>query len=117
MTVMLQNMSRRLGQELTCGAFLMTTFTRNSQVKPTAACRRRTVLQALAAGACVLGVPAAAPRTALAATRPLRILHIMSYHAEWQWNRDQFDSFRAELADLDVEYQVIEMDMKRNSGR
>lgn len=94
----------------------MTTFTRTEQVKPTASYRRRTVLQALAAGACTLGAPLAAARMTQAATRPLRVLHVMSYHADWQWNRDQFDSFRTELADLDVEYQVIEMDMKRNSA-
>ena len=93
----------------------MTTFTRNAQTGTTTACRRRSVLQALAVAACSLGAPLAATRTTLAATRPLRILHIMSYHADWQWNRDQFDGFRAELADLNVEYQVIEMDMKRNS--
>lgn len=56
---------------------------------------------------------AGAPSAARAAD--YRILHVMSYHAGWVWNREQFEAFRAELADLDIAYRVIEMDTKRRT--
>jgi ABC-type uncharacterized transport system substrate-binding protein len=52
---------------------------------------------------------------ASAAAADYRVLHIMSYHGEWEWNRAQFTAFKQQLADLDVEYRVIEMDTKRRS--
>lgn len=45
---------------------------------------------------------------------PLRIVHVMSYHIGWTWNQEQFHAFRQELADLAVEYQVLELDAKRS---
>lgn len=50
-----------------------------------------------------------------ASAEPLRILHVMSYHSEWEWNKDQFGAFQSELKDLDVEYKVVELDGKRVS--
>ena len=44
-----------------------------------------------------------------------RILHVMSYHSSWKWNRDQFQGFKSALEGADVEYQVVELDTKRNS--
>jgi len=55
----------------------------------------------------------ATPTAALAES--YKVLHFMSYHAAWDWNRDQYAAFQAELADLDVEYRVVEMDTKRRS--
>lgn len=46
----------------------------------------------------------------------IRILHVMSYHASWKWNREQFQGFKSVLSDLDVEYRVVELDTKRNSN-
>jgi ABC-type uncharacterized transport system substrate-binding protein len=48
--------------------------------------------------------------------RKFKVLHIMSYHADWQWNVDQFNGFKDALDDLDVEYRVVEMDTKRHSS-
>ncbi|WP_316367624.1 ABC transporter substrate-binding protein [Candidatus Thiodiazotropha sp. CDECU1] len=45
-----------------------------------------------------------------------RILHVMSYHAFWKWNREQFQGFKSVFAGLDVEYKVVELDTKRNSN-
>lgn len=45
-----------------------------------------------------------------------RILHVMSYHADWQWNIDQFDAFKEALQGLPVEYKVFEMDTKRRGS-
>lgn len=45
----------------------------------------------------------------------MRILHVMSYHAGWEWNKDQFDAFKKELHGLGVEYKVVELDGKRVS--
>jgi ABC-type uncharacterized transport system substrate-binding protein len=50
-----------------------------------------------------------------ASAEPIRILHVMSYHSSWEWNKDQFSAFRAELGDLKVEYRVVELDGKRVS--
>ena len=46
-----------------------------------------------------------------------KILHIMSYHADWAWNKDQFRGFQDALRGLDVEYRVFEMDTKRKSSK
>jgi ABC-type uncharacterized transport system substrate-binding protein len=37
----------------------------------------------------------------------------MSYHADWEWNIDQFQGFKDALASVDVEYRVFEMNTKR----
>lgn len=39
----------------------------------------------------------------------------MSYHSPWKWTDDQFNGFKSVLSDVDVEYQVVQMDTKRNS--
>ena len=44
-----------------------------------------------------------------------RILHIMSYHSPWGWTDDQFAGFKDALGSLDIEYNVFQMDTKRNS--
>lgn len=46
-----------------------------------------------------------------------RILHITSYQEAWEWSRDQFNGFKSELSELDVEYKVFEMDTKNNPGQ
>lgn len=46
---------------------------------------------------------------------PLRILHVPSYHMSWDWNKDQFQGFKDGVGDLNVEYQVVELDTKRAS--
>lgn len=59
----------------------------------------------------------APPPVAAAPQRPFRILHIMSYDSSWaEWTVAQLDAFKQVLADLPVEYQVIEMDVKRNTS-
>ncbi len=51
-----------------------------------------------------------------ASDRPFRILHIMSYHAPWEWTDDQFRGFKDGLKDVNVEYRVFQMDTKRRSS-
>lgn len=46
----------------------------------------------------------------------LKILHIMSYHEKWPWNKDQFRGFRDALNGLNVTYDVYEMDTKRRNS-
>ncbi|MBC7251597.1 MAG: hypothetical protein H5T62_15125 [Anaerolineae bacterium] len=53
-----------------------------------------------------IGVPA----------KKFKVLHIMSYHADWAWNQDQFNGFKEALEGLDVEYRVFEMDTKRQTS-
>ncbi|MCP5152647.1 MAG: hypothetical protein H6983_00685 [Ectothiorhodospiraceae bacterium] len=48
--------------------------------------------------------------------RSLRVLHVMSYHAGWEWNRDQLAGFKEAMGDLAVEYRVLEMDTKRDGS-
>jgi len=50
------------------------------------------------------------------AGQSFRVLHIMSYHASWVWNADQFNGFKKGLEGLDVEYKVFELDTKRHSS-
>jgi ABC-type uncharacterized transport system substrate-binding protein len=45
-----------------------------------------------------------------------KILHVMSYHAQWQWTQDQLNGFKDALRDVPVEYTIVEMDAKRNSA-
>ena len=58
------------------------------------------------------GLPAA---NLPASQKAFRILHVMSYHSSWSWPRDQLRGFKTALAGLDVEYEVVELDTKRNS--
>ena len=49
-------------------------------------------------------------------TRTFKILHIMSYHTPWEWTESLTDGFKAGLDGLNLDYQVVEMDTKRNSS-
>jgi ABC-type uncharacterized transport system substrate-binding protein len=66
---------------------------------------------ALLLGAAALGAGIAPARPAA----PFKVLHVMSYHAAWQWNKDQYAAFQDELADVPIDYRVLEMDTKRRS--
>lgn len=44
-----------------------------------------------------------------------RILHVMSYHADWKWNKDQLNGFKSALTDKNTDYRIIELDTKRNN--
>lgn len=56
---------------------------------------------------------AESPRT----TKPKwKILHIMSYHSPWEWTDNQFNGFKDALKNLDIEYQVLQMDVKRQNS-
>jgi len=48
-------------------------------------------------------------------SRHLRILHIMSFESPWRWTDGQFAGFKEALGDVDAEYRVFQMDVKRNS--
>jgi ABC-type uncharacterized transport system substrate-binding protein len=56
---------------------------------------------------------AAAPTTARVPGTPLKILHVMSYHAPWRWTDGQLQGFKEGL-DAPAEYRVIQLDAKRN---
>ena len=47
--------------------------------------------------------------------RRFKILHVMSYHASWEWTQDQFFGFKEALEGLEVEYKTYELDTKRRS--
>src|SRR5512147_264490 len=44
-----------------------------------------------------------------------KVLHIMSYNSPWEWTDDQLRGFKEALKELDVEYQVFQIDTKCNS--
>jgi ABC-type uncharacterized transport system substrate-binding protein len=44
-----------------------------------------------------------------------KILHIMSFNSPWEWTDTQLAGFKEQLKDLDIEYQVYQMDTKKNS--
>jgi ABC-type uncharacterized transport system substrate-binding protein len=50
------------------------------------------------------------------ATKKFKILHIMSYDSDWEWNVSQFNGFKDALKDVDIEYKVFEMDTRRQSS-
>jgi ABC-type uncharacterized transport system substrate-binding protein len=52
----------------------------------------------------------------LANAAPLKILHVMSYNAEWAWNQDQLRGFREGLGVADVDIRVVELDAKRKDA-
>jgi len=58
---------------------------------------------------------AAARDTGAAPKAPYKILYIMSYHSPWRWTDGQLEGFKESMADASVEYQVFQMDTKRNS--
>src|SRR6266545_2472312 len=45
-----------------------------------------------------------------------KILHIMSYHAPWEWTDNQLNGFKDGLKDLDIEYKVLQIDAKRRNS-
>lgn len=67
------------------------------------------------------GVENAAPQeqpkeeSVQAPARKFKVLHIMSYHAPWEWTDNQLNGFKAALKGLDVEYKIIQMDTKNHS--
>lgn len=56
---------------------------------------------------------AAAPA---ARARSTRVLHVMSYRADWQWNKDQLRGFTEALNLPGLELQVVALDAKRNDA-
>jgi ABC-type uncharacterized transport system substrate-binding protein len=56
-------------------------------------------------------------RAALSTTPPpkYKVLYIISYHMPWKWTDDQFNGFKHNLRDLDVEYKVFQMNTKENN--
>ncbi len=68
--------------------------------------RRRALTLALCASVGGLASPArAAPAR--------RVLHVMSYHPDWQWNKDQWRGFEAGLGDVLVDARHVALDAKR----
>ncbi|WP_237360298.1 ABC transporter substrate-binding protein [Vibrio marisflavi] len=53
----------------------------------------------------------------MAESNPFRVLHVMSYHKTWKWNIEQFQGFKDGIGDIEVEYQIIELDTKRDSSQ
>ena len=47
--------------------------------------------------------------------KTFKILHVMSYHSPWEWTDTLFGGFKDALKELNVEYQVFQMDTKRYS--
>jgi len=45
-----------------------------------------------------------------------KVLHVMSYHSPWKWTDDQLQGFKEALHGLDVQYEVFQMDTKRQSS-
>ncbi|MBO6519893.1 MAG: hypothetical protein JJ900_03290 [Rhodospirillales bacterium] len=48
--------------------------------------------------------------------KPLKILHVMSYHAPWIWTDEQLAGFKDGLGELNVDIKVFQMDTKRRSS-
>ena len=48
-------------------------------------------------------------------SRPLRILHVMSFDSPWRWTDGQLAGFKEGLGDLEIELRVMQMDVKHNS--
>jgi len=47
---------------------------------------------------------------------PLKIVHVMSYSADWVWNQDQLRGFREGLGAADVSIRIVELDAKRKDA-
>lgn len=72
-----------------------------------------TVAVLLATCSIVAGTPEAADSPAYG--KP-RILHIMSYHLPWEWNEDQLNGFKHGLNLPGADFEIFQMDSKRNSS-
>jgi ABC-type uncharacterized transport system substrate-binding protein len=70
---------------------------------------RRRLAVAAGLGALGLFLPAGAQE-------PRRVLHVMSYHEDWQWNKDQLQGFLAGLNDATVQVRQVALDAKRASA-
>ena len=68
---------------------------------------RRSLWRLLAAA---LLLPPALPARA----EPLKLLHVMSYRADWQWNKDQLRGFLDGLGVSDIALKVVELDAKHS---
>jgi ABC-type uncharacterized transport system substrate-binding protein len=44
-----------------------------------------------------------------------KILHVISYHSPWEWTDSQLNGFQTALKDLNVKYDIWQMDAKRKS--
>lgn len=53
---------------------------------------------------------------ALALSEPIKIVHVMSYSADWAWNQDQLRGFRDGLGIADVELRIVELDAKHKDA-
>ncbi|MGE5607097.1 MAG: ABC transporter substrate-binding protein [Bacteroidota bacterium] len=60
--------------------------------------------------------PSSTPATANLPSKNYKVLHIMSYHSPWEWTDTLFSGFQSALSDLNIEYQVFQMDTKRYSS-
>lgn len=61
----------------------------------------------------VLGGLLTLPLTSLRAQRAApRVLHVMSYREDWQWNKDQLRGFMEELGIPDAQLKVVALDAK-----
>lgn len=56
-----------------------------------------------------------AATAATAQKRTFRILHVMSYNSPWRWTDGQLQGFKDAMHGLPVEYNVFQMDTKKNS--
>lgn len=45
----------------------------------------------------------------------LRIFHVMSFDSPWRWSDGQFGGFKTGLGEINAEYKVFQMDIKRYS--
>lgn len=52
----------------------------------------------------------------LARSEPVKIVHVMSYSADWAWNQDQLRGFREGLGIADVNIRVVELDAKHKDA-
>ncbi|MFN7692785.1 MAG: ABC transporter substrate-binding protein [Burkholderiales bacterium] len=73
--------------------------------------RREALTLALSLGASVCGLAGAAR-----AAPARRVLHVMSYHSDWQWNKDQWRGFEAGLGDASMQARHVALDAKRGSA-
>ncbi|MDA7746930.1 hypothetical protein N8878_06315 [Psychromonas sp.] len=52
------------------------------------------------------------PASLAVSPEPFRILHVMSYHPDWEWNIDQLQGFKDGIGDLEVDYKIVALDTK-----
>ncbi len=67
-------------------------------------------------GIALLGAVYAITVEAVEASKPVRILHVMSYHSPWRWTDGQLAGFKEGLGDVRAEYRVFQLDTKRASA-